>query len=188
MTGVGRTSIREALRQLEAEGLVVTVPHRGPEVSTISLAEAEQLYEMRAMLEGYAGRECARRRDPDIIARLRREVERLHAVVRDDNWGDLLSTKTEFYAALLEGCGNVFAQRFLRMLHNRVTLLRMTSMAHSGRIENSLVEISEILHAIEAGDPERAERACLTHIRNAAEVALAVLKQQQNSNEMKGSI
>ncbi len=46
--GVGRTSIREALRQLEAEGLVTTIPHRGPIVSTISVEEAEQLYDLRA--------------------------------------------------------------------------------------------------------------------------------------------
>src|ERR1700744_6795818 len=65
LTGVGRTSIREALRQLEAEGLVTTIPHRGPSVSTISLDEARQLYAVRALLEGHAGREFARRRVPE---------------------------------------------------------------------------------------------------------------------------
>ena len=64
MTGVSRPSIREALRLLEADGLVNTVPHRGPVVSTISLEEAKQLYAARAVLEGFAGRECARLRDP----------------------------------------------------------------------------------------------------------------------------
>src|ERR1700719_4244153 len=63
MTGVSRPSIREALRLLEADGLVSTVPHRGPVVSTISLEEARQLYAARAVLEGFAGRECARLRD-----------------------------------------------------------------------------------------------------------------------------
>ena len=58
MTGVSRPSIREALRLLEADGLVNTVPHRGPVVSTISLDEARQLYAARAVLEGFAGREC----------------------------------------------------------------------------------------------------------------------------------
>ena len=56
-TGVGRTSIREALRQLEAEGLVTTIPHRGPVVSTITVEEARQLYELRALLERFDG--CA---------------------------------------------------------------------------------------------------------------------------------
>ena len=60
MMGVSRPSIREALRALEADGLVNIVPHRGPVVSTISLEEARQLYAARAVLEGFAGRECAR--------------------------------------------------------------------------------------------------------------------------------
>jgi DNA-binding GntR family transcriptional regulator len=180
-TGVGRTSIREALRQLEAEGLVTTIPHRGPAVSTMSADEAEQLYALRALLEGYAGRECARMRDSAIIARLRTHLARMKAVAGNDDRDELLSAKTEFYAALLEGCGNVFVQRFLNMLLNRVTLLRMTSMAHKSRIGNSLAEIETILAAIEAGDEDGAEQACVVHIRNAAEVALKILRQNAPS-------
>src|SRR5260370_22031670 len=69
MTGVSRPSIREALRLLEADGLVNTVPHRGPMVSTISLEEAKQLYAARAVLEGFAGRACAPLRDPAFARR-----------------------------------------------------------------------------------------------------------------------
>src|SRR5215207_5400353 len=79
MTGVSRPSIREALRLLEAEGLVSIVAHRGPVVSTISVEEAEQLYAARALLEGFAGRECARKKDPEIVRRLRSALKRLKA-------------------------------------------------------------------------------------------------------------
>src|SRR5215475_7903404 len=61
MTGVSRPSIREALRLLEADGLVNTVPHRGPVVSTISLDEARQLYTACAFSAGKAFEHCARR-------------------------------------------------------------------------------------------------------------------------------
>lgn len=176
-TGVGRTSIREALRQLEAEGLVTTVPHRGPIVSTITAEEAEQLYELRALLEGFAGRTCARMRDPAILARLRKQYEQMVAVARQEDRSDLLAAKTEFYAAMLEGCGNAFVQRFLNMLLNRVTLLRMTSMTQKNRIGHSLKEIEAILLAIEAGDENAAEQACILHIRNAAAVAVEALRQ-----------
>lgn len=174
--GVGRTSIREALRQLEAEGLITTIPHRGPIVSTMTVEEAEQLYDLRALLEGYAGRECARRRDPDIIARLRRQFEIMGSVAGHEDRSDLLAAKTEFYAALMEGCGNVFVERFLKMLLNRVTVLRMTSMTQANRIDRSLREIETILVAIESGDEQRAEQACLQHIENAAEIALEALR------------
>jgi DNA-binding GntR family transcriptional regulator len=179
-TGVGRTSIREALRQLEAEGLVTTIPHRGPIVSTMTTDEAEQLYELRALLEGYAGRECAKMRDPGIIARLRAQFEKMQSVASKEDRSDLLAAKTEFYAALLEGCGNVFVQRFLNMLLNRVTLLRMTSMTQKNRIGNSIAEIEKILTAIEAGDEIAAEAACVQHIQNAAAVALEALKQSHS--------
>lgn len=178
--GVGRTSIREALRQLEAEGLVTTIPHRGPIVSTITVDEAEQLYDLRALLEGYAGRECARLRDPDIIARLRRQFEIVGTVAGQEDRSDLLAAKTEFYAALMEGCGNTFVERFLKMLLNRVTVLRMTSMTQPDRIDRSLREIETILVAIETGDEDGAERACVQHIENAAAVALDALRREQS--------
>jgi len=178
-TGVGRTSIREALRQLEAEGLVTTIPHRGPVVSTITAEEAGQLYDLRALLEGFAGRECARSRDPEIIARLRAQFERMGVVGRQEDHRDLLAAKTEFYAAMLEGCGNVFVQQVLNMLLNRVTLLRMTSMTQKNRIDSSLKEIEEILSAIEKGDAKAAEKACIQHIHNAAEVAIEALRKNE---------
>jgi DNA-binding GntR family transcriptional regulator len=145
-------------------------------VSTITADEAGQLYELRAMLEGFAGRECARKRDPQILARLRKQFEVMGQVARQDDRSDLLAAKTEFYAAMLEGCGNVFVQRFLNMLLNRVTLLRMTSMTQKNRIDHSLKEIEAILVAIETGDMDGAERACIQHIHNAAAIAVAALR------------
>lgn len=182
-TGVGRTSIREALRQLEAEGLVTTIPHRGPVVSTITAEEARQLYELRALLESFAGQECARSRDPEILASLRKQFERMVVVARQEDHRDLLAAKTEFYAAMLEGCGNTFVQRFLNMLLNRVTLLRMTSMTQKNRIDHSLKEIEEILTAIETGDADAAARACVQHIHNAAAVAIEALKKNEAQSD-----
>src|SRR5271168_3504380 len=59
MCGVSRTSIREALRILEGERLIVHLPHKGPRVATPTLAEAHQIYEVRAVLEALLGRHAA---------------------------------------------------------------------------------------------------------------------------------
>ena len=56
---MSRTSLREALRQLEAEGLINLVPYRGPEVAYLSLKEAEDICQMRELLEGFAGQQFA---------------------------------------------------------------------------------------------------------------------------------
>ena len=114
MTGVSRPSIREALRLLEADGLVTTVPHRGPVVSTISLEEAKQLYAARAVLEGFAGRECARLRDPAVVRRIGDALVKLKAAFAEGDLPTALEAKTEFYAALIGGCQNVFVERMLQ--------------------------------------------------------------------------
>src|ERR1700743_3738919 len=104
MMGVSRPSIREALRLLEADGMVNTVPHRGPMVSTISLEEARQLYGARAVLEGFAGRKCARLCDPAVVRRMGDALVKLKAAFAEADMMAVLEAKTEFYAALIGGC------------------------------------------------------------------------------------
>jgi DNA-binding GntR family transcriptional regulator len=175
LTGVGRTSIREALRQLEAEGLITNIPHRGPTVSTISSEEARQLYALRGLLEGYAGRCCAERRSPQSCAALAEAVSQFEHATRPRNQQKLIEAKSRFYELLMDGSGNVFIKQVLTVLHNRITLLRLTSMTQPGRLKRSTAEIREILAAVEAGDGDRAEIACKIHVENAAAVALAYL-------------
>src|SRR3954453_2611167 len=106
MTGVSRPSIREALRLLEADGLVNTVPHRGPVVSTISLEEARQLYAARELLEGFAGRERAPLHDPDVVRRIGDALTRLKAAAARQDLVGCLAAKNDFYSALIGGCQN----------------------------------------------------------------------------------
>ena len=176
MMRVSRPSIREALRLLEADGLVNTVPHRGPVVSTISLEEAKQLYAARAVLEGYAGRECARLRDPDVVHRIGDALTRLKAAAAKQDLVGCLEAKTDFYGALIGGCRNGFVERMLKPLHDRITLLRITSMSQPKRINKSLREVTAIWRAIQSGDEELAERCCVDHVKAAAVAALDMIQ------------
>jgi DNA-binding GntR family transcriptional regulator len=176
MTGVSRPSIREALRLLEADGMVNTVPHRGPVVSTISLDEARQLYAARAVLEGFAGRECARLRDPAVARRMGVALTSLKAAFAKADMMAVLEAKTEFYAALIGGCQNAFIERMLKPLHDRITLLRITSMSQPKRTNKSLREVTAIWRAIQSGDEDLAERCCVDHIKAAAIAALDMIE------------
>ena len=176
MTGVSRPSIREALRLLEADGMVNTVPHRGPVVSTISLEEARQLYAARAVLEGFAGRECARLRDPAVVRSMGNALTRLKAAFAKPDMVAVLEAKTDFYAALIGGCQNTFIERMLKPLHDRITLLRITSMSQPKRVNKSLREVTAIWRAIQSGDQDLAERCCVDHIKAAAVAALDMIE------------
>jgi DNA-binding GntR family transcriptional regulator len=183
MTGVSRPSIREALRLLEADGMVNTVPHRGPVVSTISLEEARQLYAARAVLEGFAGRECARLRDPAVVRRMGDALTRLKAAFAKADMIAVLEAKTDFYAALIGGCRNAFIERMLKPLHDRITLLRITSMSQPKRINKSLREVTAIWRAIQSGDEDLAERCCVDHIKAAAVAALDMIERSMAKEE-----
>jgi DNA-binding GntR family transcriptional regulator len=75
----------------------------------------------------------------------------------------------------MRGGGNMFVEQMLTTMHNRITLLRLTSMTSKGRLKNSVTEIKAIHDAIREGDPDRAQAACVKHIEEAAKVALRVL-------------
>lgn len=179
--GVSRPSIREAFRVLEADGLVNTVPHRGPVVSTISLEEARQLYAARAVLEGFAGRECARLHDPAVTRNMGGALTRLKAALAERDMMAILEAKTDFYAALIGGCQNTFIERMLKPLHDRITLLRITSMSQPKRVNKSLREVTAIWRAIASGDADLAERCCVDHIKAAAAAALNMIEQQSSA-------
>lgn len=173
MLGVGRTSVREALRQLEAESLIESLPHKGPVVARISVEEARQLYSLRTLLEAHAGARCAQTADDDFLQRLDAAVETFVKASECKERVAMIEAKTAFYDLLMEGCGNKYITRTLTGLHNQISALRLTSMSRPDRLPQSIAEIRAIAAAIRSGDPVRAADACRRHIENASEVALA---------------
>ena len=108
---------------------------------------------------------------------------KLKAAFADGDLMTALEAKTEFYAALIGGCQNAFIERMLRPLHDRITLLRITSMSQPKRINKSLREVTAIWRAIQSGDPDLAEQCCVDHIKAAAVAALSMIEQSSASNE-----
>ena len=168
----------EGLRQLEAEGLVTTVPHRGPVVSTIGYEDAEEIYAVRALVEAYAGQQFAERGSPEEMSKLTEALLKCEAAANSEDPGQLLAAKREFYAVLEDGCGNHVVRQILRSLGNRVNLLRSRSMSQAGRVPNSIAEVRDIHDAIKARDGVRAAAACRYHVEMAAKSALSQLRRQ----------
>jgi len=179
MLGVSRPSLREALRQLEAEELVRLVPNRGPVVAEITVAEAREIYEIRATLEGLAARLFVRNAADAEVAELRKALRELKKAETGKPSEFLLDLKNNFYDVLLRGCGNTVMRRTLTQMHNRIRLLRATTLA--GRTKTALAEIGKIVEAIERRDEDAACRASMEHIERAAAWAIDALRHQRNA-------
>src|SRR5690606_8744742 len=173
MLGVSRTVLREALQSLGAEGLITNVPHKGPTVATITRKEAQDIYNVRAALEALAGKDFALNATEEQIRSLRAALDRLESASQRGSTHELLEIKNQFYATLLEGCGNAVVAQMLTLLNNRITLLRRMSRSRPGRSKETLAELKEIVNAIEQRNGDRAYELCAAHVAKAAQVALS---------------
>lgn len=175
LLGVSRPSVREALRELESEGLITTIPNRGPLVTRLTARDAAGIYEVRGVLEALAAKLCAERASPAQIEALSASVDRLEAASRTGDVEAVLVAKKAFYDQLLEGSENVIIPSMLRTMNARITQLRRVSLSSTTRLPETIVEIRAVVAAIAARDPDAAFAASLYHIEEARKVATAKL-------------
>lgn len=169
-TTASRASVREALRELEANGLVVSEPGRGTMVAYLSEADACRCYEIRAALEGVAAWRFAQHASDEDLDRLEQVVDGMSELIGEP--AALLRAKNDFYGVLFEGAGNPELTRLLDQIHLRVNMARAASLAAPGRPHESLVELRGIVDAARRRDPQETSRRCVQHVLNAAVTAV----------------
>lgn len=173
--GVSRPSVREAMRQLENEGLITNVPNRGPIVVVVSAKAAAEIYEVRSALEGLAARLFARNASEEAMAEIKQCCDMLIATPKDAPASEYLALKDRFYAILLSGAGNEVLSHLSGMALRRFYQLRNLSVAKTGRAEESRKEVKKIVDALLARDGDAAEQACIEHIQNTAKAVFQAL-------------
>ena len=165
MLGVSRNPVREAMRSLEATGLIEVVPRRGAHVSAIDKCEVHHIQQIRILVEGYAVEQAAMRQDPDSIERIRQCMEEgRRATERGDAVSAALCHR-EFHIAVEKAAGIPFLQQVLDPLRQQTELV--FSVVTDSRGDITWEEHEDIYSAIASGDAQQAREMSRQHILNA---------------------
>lgn len=182
MMGVSRTVIRETLRQLETEGLIANVPNKGPVVRALSLAEAQDLYTIRAVLEGLAARLFVQNAGDAEVQRLTQALDVVVGAYERGDAQEVLDTKNRFYQALFEGAGSETLSSMLGTLHARIWRWRALGLSHpqrsNSRSQESIQGLRAMLAAIRRRDADAAEALTREEAQHAAAEVMRLIELQ----------
>lgn len=170
---LSRTPVREALRRLEAEGIVEHQPRSGAVVRQLSHAEVVELYEMRVVLERTAAEMAAKHgteAEFDTLAALNRQIE-----AERSNPARAAAINQDFHRGLYLACRNRFLLDAARGLNNALLLLGPTTFTDEGRIDLVVRQHAAIIEALDAGDAEAAGAAAEAHLQASLRVRLQAL-------------
>jgi len=175
--GIGRTPVREALRQLAAEKLVTIVPRRGTFVADISITDLQELWEVRWDLEGLAARLAAKRIDRQHLEQMKALFDDFDQVVDEDGGRAFMDIDDRFHHLLYQAANNKFLEDVLNRLYAlsaRLWYMSLDRLSHQV-VREAIREHTEVVRALEKGDAEEAERVIQRHIATFQEQLRAVL-------------
>ncbi len=162
---LSRTPVREALKRLELQGLVVHEPHHGAVVASLDYGQVAELYLVREVLEGTAARLAAQHATMVEIDVLQRMVEQDGALLEQPR--RLAQTNRQFHQQIRDTARNRYVGAALETLRMSLALLAGTTLGAPGRAATSVAEHAAIVACMAARDPDGAERAARQHILNA---------------------
>ena len=168
--GVSRTPVREALKQLERENLVVALPNRGVMVRGMSSEDMSDIYTIRALLEGQAAYWAAERSTPEQLDQMLEVLELMEIYTRRNDVARLVRLDSKFHGILYDGCRSSTIGKLLDNIHHIIHTRRTTSYNVEGRAAASLAEHREIYEALLARDAAKAKACAERHIQIALHV------------------
>jgi len=148
--GVSRGPVREAFRALEAAGLVRMEKNRGVYVREVSRTEADEIFELRAVLDDFAGRKAAERASDEDIRALTSLVERMEEATRNGDADGYFELNLAFHDRIVRLAGNAKLGELYRRLVNELALFRRASFDHAGNLPRSAAEHRAIVDRIAA--------------------------------------
>jgi len=174
--GLSRTPVREALRMLATEGVIEMVPNRGARVVSWTPADIDEVYRLRALLEGHGAALAARAATPDQISHLRQLGEIYERAVDSAVPGhdETARCNNDFHAAILAASGSPRLPNLLDVISSAPMVTQALSLYSEDDRRRSVLQHRDILTAIAHGDPELAESAMRSHILAARYTAMGL--------------
>jgi DNA-binding GntR family transcriptional regulator len=171
--GISRTPVREALRRLQAQGLLDHLPGGGVTVSIHDFRAVSELYAFREILEGSAACLAAKHAD-DVEINLLKALAQIQSELPDDP--NIHRRENHlFHTHIYQATHNQFLLKTVLYLHESVSLVGSTTFSVPGRIETSVREHQDIVAAIAARDPQLADDLARQHIRNAYQARVQLI-------------
>ena len=164
--GVSRTPVREALRQLELEGLVHIIPNKGAFVENVTLKDIKDIYEIRTLLEGLCARWAAENITKEQLEELEETVFLSDFHYSKENWDQILVLDNRLHEIVYEACGSKELTRVLRDYHHYLQRIRRITLEQKERARASTDEHRAIAEALKASDADAAEECAQLHIKN----------------------
>ena len=163
---VSRTPIREALRELAAEGFVKISPNQGVVVSNASVEDVQEVLQIRGVLEGLAARLATKMINEEEIKELEKYQKRMEYYTNEDDVLAFSEMDAEFHGLILNICGNNRLIQIRKNLSDQAHRYRIRSLSVPGRLKYSLKEHQEIVEALKRKNAEQADRLSQKHIEN----------------------
>ena len=185
---VSRTSLREALRELQAEGIFEPMSPRGLIINTISREEAENAYRIRAVLEALVVEQFIEKADDAAVSDLTRQGELLKQAYQAGRLETIIETKRAFYDRICTGADNAIALDIINRLVLRTSSLRRRSLSRQERQRQSIEEIDRLIKAIQRRDIEAARQAALDHVRSSARSALGAAEPMREDQKRRETV
>lgn len=174
-TGISRTPVREAMRRLHAEGLITFIPHRGAFVAHMDERDIQKIYDLRAVLEGYAAAAAATEAEPEDIADLQRLVDAMAAAVdqgRIEAADALPQLNDAFHKRIVAAARNPRLEVALAGVVETPLVLRTFRRYGLDEMRRSVAQHQELVAAIAAHDPAWARSVMTSHILGARNALL----------------
>jgi DNA-binding GntR family transcriptional regulator len=164
--GISRTPLREALRILSVEKIIIHVPNKGSYVCNPSIEEIKEMFDVMSVLEGVCARYAAEKITDSDFARLKKLHEKLEEYYNCRDQKNYIKFNNLYHSFLQELAGNQTCNQIINGLRQKILLYRFKSLNLPGRFEKSIEEHRELLKAFKERDPERAEVLIKIHLKN----------------------